>query len=162
LEPRRALFGESVECCPVLLGSDLEECLDFLRGVTSLSTTGGERPNEGVLIELTDLLGQNLLVGGALCHLSSVPPEALRRNNPAPDRHRRDRSRPAQPPVGAVLRDPGTDRGSSRSATAYSPSLPRRPTPNAVPRLTAVCSTVWTALPRSWIRSSKPKSAGIA
>ena len=46
------------------------------------------------------------------------------------------------------------------SETAYSPSLPRRPTPNADPRLTAVCSRASTALPRSWIRSSK--SAGIA
>ena len=51
--------------------------------------------------------------------------------------------------------------GISRAfATAYSPLLPRRPTPNAVPRLAAVCSTVSTALPRSWIRSSK--STGIA
>lgn len=35
-----------------------------------------------------------------------------------------------------------------------------RPTPNAVPSPMAVCSTASTALPRSWIRSSK--SEGIA
>ena len=51
--------------------------------------------------------------------------------------------------------------GISRAfATVYSPLLPRRPTPNAVPRSAAVCSTDSIALPRSSIRPSK--LAGIA
>jgi len=72
-----ALFGESVERCPVLLGGNAHKRFGFLRGVTSLSTTGGELPNEGVLIGLADFLGRQLIFGGALRHFTILPPEAF-------------------------------------------------------------------------------------
>ena len=51
--------------------------------------------------------------------------------------------------------------GISRAfATVYSPLLPRRPTPNAVPRSAAVCSTDSIARPRS--STSRSKLPGIA